>query len=165
MVNDKDDCGQPIRNAEYKPNYGLVGCFDDGGYLFYNYGYYSDISMASYGFGGGYLNDGHFKEDRSNRRWVFASQYANKEIYIEYVSNGIDPTAAAMVDDIISKAIKYYILWRNKNADKTASGYDKQTAKMEYLDEERKAFRRVCPITPDKLITLWRDTLKQTPKG
>lgn len=172
MVNDTDDCGQPIRNAKYKPNYSPLGFAlggdedgDNGGFWFYNYGYYGDTSGAIYGFGGGAQEDGQFRVDRENRRFVFASHFANKDIYIEYVTNGIDPTAGSLVPMVIQKAVKYYILWRDANSDPSRGLGERETAKMEYYNEERWAARRVSPMTADKVIEIWRGRIMQTPNN
>ena len=167
MVNDVDDCGMPIKNAEYKPDYGVTGGVlgqGDLNYWWLNPSLATDTSGAIYGFGADTRNDGHFREDKENRRFLFDSRFAGKEVYIEYVTNGINPSGESFIEMVVAKAVKYYILWRSKVNDKTATSYDKQTAEREYYNEERKAFRRITPITPDKIISMWRATIKQTVK-
>lgn len=170
LTNDTDDCGLPIKNPEYRPNYSPLGLLlgdggDGNGFWFYNYGFYGDTSGAIYGFGAGVQGDGEFREDRNNRRFVFASRFANKLIHIEYVTNGIDPTKGSLVPVIIEKAIKYYILYRDAMNDPTRGLGERQMAKDEYYNQERLAFRRSGGLTPDKVIEIYREGLMQTPKN
>jgi len=173
LTNDTDDCGLPVKNAKYVPNYSILGFdqnsgideADSNGFWLNNWGTYADTSGAIYGFGAGVQGDGQFRIDSANRRFVFDSRYANKLIYIEYVTNGINPSGGSLVDEVIERAIKYYILWRDCENDPNRGLGEKQRAEDQYRNQERLAYRRTSDLTWDKIIQIFRSGVMQTPKN
>lgn len=153
--------GEEVNNSAYQPSYkSIVGgvstayCYD----LIYN------PSGSIYGFGnGGYLNDGQFRVDAANRRFQFSSDYADTEVYLEYVGTGLHPTAATVVDGNTSKTIKRYIRWQAIETSRTASLGEKQRAEQQYWNENYTASKRAV-VSLDKILGIAREAYKTTPK-
>lgn len=152
--------GVVVNNAPYEPSFGFP--VSDGAAYFYDL-LYSDTGSIN-GFGnGGYLNDGEFRVDTTNRRFQFSSDYADTEVYLEYVGTGLHPTAATVVDGNTSKTIKRYIRWQAIETSRTASMAEKQRAEQQYWNENLTATKRAT-VNLDKILGIAREAYKTSPK-
>jgi hypothetical protein len=157
-----DDCGQPVNNSPYQPNFssstagGLIGA--------YSYALMYNDTGSIYGFGnGGYLNDGQFRIDSANRRFQFSSEWTNKTVYLEYVGTGFNPTGQTVVDENARKCIKLYIRWQAAETSKTASLGEKVRSEQQYWNENYTASKRSV-VNLDKILGIAREAYKTTPK-
>lgn len=164
MLNHKTDCGVEQNNAQYKSAtyIDLSRQAEESvkGYLFYGYG----TSGAIYGYGNGTQGDGQFRVDKSRREFQFSSQYASKDIVLEYVSSGLNPSGQSYIEESIRKAVKEYIFWWKTERDRSASGGEKDRAKYLYDMAARTAQRRNS-INLDTIIAIIRKSYMQTPRG
>jgi hypothetical protein len=168
LAHGNDECGEPVNNSPYTPNYaspvaGGIGTVFNNAYLFFNMTY--DTSTSIYGFGnGGYLNDGQFRVDSANRRFQFSSDWTGKNIYLEYVGTGLNPTGQTVVDENTRKCIKLYIRWQALETNKTASMAEKMRAEQQYWNENYVASKRILNINLDKILGIAREGYKTTNK-
>lgn len=155
--------GAEVNNSPYQPNFGgPLNSALQNAYSLYNLNYNNSGSI--YGFGnGGYLNDGQFRIDAANRRFQFSSDWASKEVYLEYVGTGLHPTAATVVDGNTSKSIRLYIRWQALEVSRTASLGEKQRAEQQYWNENLTATKRSV-VNLDKILGISREAYKTTPK-
>lgn len=164
MLNHKVDCGVEQNNEKYraKTYYDIakenVELLD--GYFFYGY----NSSGAIYGYGNGVQGDGQFRENKERREFQFSSQYASKDIVLEYVSTGLNPSGQSYIEESIRKAVKEYIFWWKTERDRTASGGEKDRAKYLYDQAARTAQRRNM-ISIDTIQAILRKGYSQTPRG
>lgn len=160
MLNHKTDCGVEQNNGKYKaktPN-NLLPYAEDGHY-FNGYGL-----STIYGYGNGVQGDGQFREDKSRREFQFSSQYASKDIVLEYVSTGLNPSGQTYVEETIRKAVKEYIFWWKTERDRAASGGEKDRAKYLYDMAARVANRRNS-LSLDTIQAVLRKSYTQTARG
>lgn len=171
LAHSLDDCGQPVNNSPYVPNYiqpngissAISGVAGLNGYPYFNLSY-ADTSGAIYGYGnGGYLNDGQFRIDQANRRFQFSSEWTSKTIYLEYVGTGFNPTGATVVDENARKTIKLYIRWQAIETSKNEPMIAKQRAEQQYWQENLTATKRIS-VNLDKILGIAREAYKTTPK-
>ncbi len=166
LVHSLDSNGDPINNPPYTPNYtGSTSSIISGTVIGNGYYYYDVSNTGIYGFGnGGYLNDGQFRVDLANRRFQFSSDWTNKTIYLEYVSTGLNPTAATVVDGNASKTIKRYIRWQAIETSRTSSMAEKMRAEEQYWNENLTASKRTLDVSIDKILGIAREGYKTSPK-
>lgn len=154
--------GEEVNNSQYQPSF--ITPVSDGMNTAYGYGVLYNPSGSIYGFGnGGYLNDGQFRIDAANRRFQFSSDYADTEVYLEYIGTGLHPTAATVVDGNTSKTIKRYIRWQAIETSRTASLGEKQRAEQQYWSENYTASKRAV-VNLDKILGIGREAYKTTNK-
>lgn len=168
LYHNVDSSGNPINNKEYKPEYllglgvpfagGYGGFGSGGGY----YSYHADTSMAIYGYGNGYKNNGHFTVDLANKSMLFNSELSGKTIFFEYVTTGLNPSGDTLVSITARLAMKHYIRWQRALNNNTIPAVTKQMYKDEYYNEQRLVMRRGFDIT--SIVNVIRDSFKLTPK-
>lgn len=157
-----EEDGVEVNNSPYEPSFSTP--ISNGVNTAYSYGVLYNPSGSIYGFGnGGYLNDGQFRIDAVNRRFQFSSDYADTEVYLEYVGTGLHPTAATVVDGNTSLTIKRYIRWQAIETSRTASMGEKQRAEQQYWSENYTASKRAV-VSLDKILGIAREAYKTTNK-
>jgi hypothetical protein len=156
------ECGQEQPNSAYHPSY-EINTEDERAALFgYWFGGYS--SGAIFGYGQGVQGDGQFRVDLDKREFRFSSQYANRDIILEYVSSGINPSGETLVEESARQAIIEYIHWLRKERSDKYSLSDKDRSKFLYDEALRKVQRRALPDI-DTIVASVRKGYKQTPKA
>lgn len=159
------ECGVEIANPRYKtsPNLDVNVNWEalDG---YYFYGFYGYDGRAIYGYGNGTQGDGEFKVNKDRREFQFSSQYASKDVILEYVSSGLNPSGQTYVEESIRKAVKEYIFWMNTERSRTSSGFDKQRAEQLYNAAARIAARRNF-ISIDTIEAIMRKSYTQTARS
>lgn len=163
-----NDCGEPVGNEPYQADYSVGNDYYAAympGYWFFNYYNNGLLSGSLYGYGNGRASEGNFKVDKANRRFIFTPELRGQTILIEYITNGVDPSGASMVDEISKKAVKWYIIWRHRDMHRKYHNYEVQGAKQNYYNELRMVARRNLDITPEKILAITREAYKQSPKN
>ena len=164
MLNHQTDCGIEQNNEKYKAATYLDIARENNesidGYYFYGFG----SSGAIYGYGNGTQGDGQFRVDKSRREFQFSSQYASKDIVLEYVSTGLNPSGQSYIEESIRKAVKEYIFWWKTERDRAAGGGEKDRAKYLYDQAARVAQRRNL-IDLDTIQAILRKAYMPTPRG
>lgn len=130
-------------------------------YYFWNLSKYGEDKGELFGLTTKYNGIGYFKFNSERQEIQFnASIAADTTIYLEYISDGYDPTTATVVNVYAAKLIKAYIhLCRHKYA-KSSTGQDKKMAEDDYYREFRKVQSRLQPITVADVLECARDGYK-----
>lgn len=151
IAHDVDECGNPVD----KPT---TSFFDGsslnsyyGGYYFRNY-YGSTI----FGYGGTCNNPGYCRLDKARNQLVFSSEVDKTDVYLEYITDGVNPDGESMVQKYCEQAVKYYILWRRKESSGRFPATEKQRAEDQYYNELRKARARLTAFSLDDFIAATR---------
>jgi len=164
----KKECGEDVLNDKYHPSYDN-GVYDNSrsiaedGVWFYGYGY-GNSSGAIYGYGNGVQGDGQVSVNKEMREFQFSSDYASKDVVLEYVSSGLNPSGQSYVEESIRKAVKEYIFWMRTERDRSASGSEKDRAKYLYDMAFRTASRRNS-MDIDTIMAIVRKSYSQAPKA
>lgn len=138
-----DDCG----NEEMKPSVQQdTALYYANGYVFYNYNGHNVLSHGNCGISGNY------RFDVERGRIVFGPEVPTTDIYLEYISNGVNPNGESSVNEFVAKTIKLYILWmRKENSDKYSLGI-KERARSLYYNEHRVMQQRINSFEPKEFI-------------
>lgn len=104
---------------------------------------------------------GYFKMNPQRREIQFSPRVpAGTTIYLEYISDGYDPTTATVVNVYAAKLIKLYIHMSRHKYAKSSTGQDKKMAEDDYYREFRKVQSRLQPITVPDVLECARDGYK-----
>lgn len=165
ILNHVKDCGVDQNNPKYKSSTGIDLNIEneDSIWLFNNFWGIGNSSGAIYGYGNGVQGDGEFRVNKDMREFQFNSQYADKDIVLEYVSTGLNPSGQSYVEESIRKAVKEYIFWMNTERNIAKGGAEKQRAKDLYDMAARVANRRNF-MSLDTIEAIVRKSYMQTPK-
>lgn len=127
LLNDVDDCGNPIANLpqapfDEKPN--GINFNNYGGYWFNNFTNNSSGTASNgrlFGFGGGIPSRGLYRIDRERRQIRFDDSVTTTNIYLEYISDGFHPTDATYVNPLCFEYLRTAIHFRRVDGDDNAS--------------------------------------------
>jgi hypothetical protein len=96
---------------------------------------------------------GYYKFNPERKEIQFSpSVDSSTPIYLEYISDGIDPCEKTMVNIYAAKLIKLYIHWQRNEFAKSANGMEKERAKEMYNRELFKVQARLNAITVDEVL-------------
>lgn len=160
-----DACGNETRphiaGDERHPERGLNGGL--WGYTYFNY-YQDGVIGNLFGIGGGYNIYGHFKNDKTNNRFVFASDAHETQIVIEYITNGVSDKGKTMVDELAKMAVIAFI--RVENAKARGKESDSTILRMtrEFEAEKRTLMKRQWSFTLPEFSEMWSKGFYQAPK-
>lgn len=158
-------CAQELPNQNY---YSRSDAFQDReeGYWFLNIWSNGQFYDRAYGYGNGdEHNQGQFREDQVNRRFLFSTEWINREVIIEYITTGINECNKSFVPEIAREYLKTYIKYKFilHKPDRTLG--EKQMWKMLTEEEGLKVSRRMTAIDIDKILALTRNAYMGTPKN
>lgn len=155
------ECGEAQPNGKYYTSYDSIGEDIDlnNGYLFGGHS-----SGAIYGYGQGKQGDGQFRLDNNKREFIFGSEYIGKQIIIEYIASGLNPTGETLVEETGRECVIEYIHWMNKERSKMSPMIEKQRGEMRYREAVIKSMKRNMGSV-DSLVAIIRKGYKQTPKA
>jgi hypothetical protein len=117
-------------------------------YFTHTFSNYTDPSGSTgeiRGYGYGHNGVGYFRMDKNCIR--FSSEITAEFVYLEYLSNGFDPSTETLVNEHAYKIILEYIRWqegRHKYGDASAEA---QYRKQEYLNEIDKSMKRTSDLS------------------
>ena len=104
---------------------------------------------------------GYWKMNPERREIQFSPHVnANTTIYLEYISDGINPCENTVVNIYAAKLIKLYIHWQRHSFAKSSTHADKREAKDNYWNEFYKVQNRIQKITAADVLEVARDGYK-----
>ena len=104
---------------------------------------------------------GYWKMNPERREIQFSPHVnANTTIYLEYISDGINPCEKTVVNIYAAKLIKLYIHWQRHSFAKSSTHADKREAKDNYWNEFYKVQNRIQKITAADVLEVARDGYK-----
>ncbi len=128
-----DECGNPTAKPTHKlANIAPTDLLNYGGYWFYNYN-----GNSTYGYGGACHNIGYYRINRERRQIEFSSEVNTNEVYLEYISNGVNPNGGSVVNEYAAKLVKMYVQWMHKEHSNKFHTHDKERARSLYYNELR----------------------------
>lgn len=130
-------------------------------YYFYNHTKFGEDTGELYGLTTKFNGIGYYKFNPERREIQFdAAINADTTIYLEYISDGYNPTEATVVNVQAAKLVKSYIhMCRHKYA-KSSTGQDKKMSEDDYYREFRRVQDRLQPITVADVLECARDGYK-----
>jgi hypothetical protein len=106
LASHTDECGNPLRTLG-----SICDHEDAGGYWYNNYQQGSNVGRI-FGYGGGQSHVGTFTVDREFDRITFSSELALDYVYMEYITNGINPNGNTYVHALYEFPLIAYIIWK-----------------------------------------------------
>lgn len=104
---------------------------------------------------------GYYKFNKERREIQFSpSVDGNQKIYLEYISDGINPNEKTTVNIYAAKLIKLYIHWMRHEFSKSSNGMEKERAKDMYNRELFKVQSRLNPLTVAEILDCARDAYR-----
>lgn len=101
---------------------------------------------------------GYFRFNSERREIQFSPAVdGDTDIYLEYISDGFNPTEQTMVNIYAAKLIKLYIHWMRHEFAKSSNGMEKERAKDMYVKELYKVQGRMSNITVADVLEAARD--------
>lgn len=157
-----DICGNEQPNSGYPD----IDNRDKDGYYFFNANINNRFYDTYYGFGnGGEHNQGQFDLDVANKRFQFSSEWANREIILEYITTGISINSETIVSEKYRKMVKSYIKYQYALHNSNFTGNDKITFERIYETEKMVAMRRRIDFGVDEVLAMSRASYMGVPKG
>jgi hypothetical protein len=146
-----DECGNPIAQPTHLHADAVTDLTHYGGYWFYNY-----HGHQTYGYGGACHNIGYYRINRERRQIQFSSEVNTQEIYLEYMTNGVNTSGESVVNAYAAKLIKLYILWMRKEHSNQFHTYEKERARTLYYNELRMVRARLSNFDVQDFIEATR---------
>lgn len=107
---------------------------------------------------------GYYRVNKERNEIQFSPNIdGNTKIYLEYISDGFDPTVKTVVNIYAAKLIKLYIHWQRTKYSTSATVMAKREAKDDYFAEYGKVQNRLNPITVADVLECARDAYRLTP--
>ncbi len=101
---------------------------------------------------------GYFKWNSERREFQFNQNInGGTKIYLEYISNGINPCEATVVTPYAKKLLKLYAHWMNAKHAKSTPLWQIREAKADYWNEHFKVQSRIQKITVEDVLDCARD--------
>lgn len=113
-----------------------------------------------------YNHRGYFDVDWRNRVINFKQTVPEgSKVYIEYITDGINPTGYTVVHPYAHKCLQNYIHWQRKEHDDRKSLGEKQRAEIIYRNSLQEVLVRQLNITIEDIKGALRSGNRQTIKG
>lgn len=107
---------------------------------------------------------GYYKFNPQRREIQFApSIKSDTEVYLEYISDGIEPCTKTVVNTMAAKLLKLYGHWQRVKYAKSSNMAQIQMMKKDYEVEYNKVQDRLCKITVEDVLDCARDGYRLTP--
>lgn len=104
---------------------------------------------------------GYYKFNKERREIQFSPHInGDTTVYLEYISDGIDPCEKTVVNVYAAKLIKLYIHWQRHFFAKSSTRSDKDLAEKTYYNEFNRVRSRMEPITIADVLEVARDGYK-----
>lgn len=104
---------------------------------------------------------GYYKFNKERREIQFSPHInGDTTVYLEYISDGIDPCEKTVVNVYAAKLIKLYIHWQRHSFAKSSTHADKNLAEKTYWNEFNRVRSRMEPITIADVLEVARDGYK-----
>jgi hypothetical protein len=107
---------------------------------------------------------GYYKFNPQRREIQFApSIKSDTVVYLEYISDGIDPCEQTVVNLMAAKLIKLYIHWQRVKFAKSSNLGQIEMAKRDYQTEYGRVQDRLCKITVEDVLECARNGYRLAP--
>lgn len=107
---------------------------------------------------------GYYKFNPQRREIQFApSIKSDTVVYLEYISDGIDPCAKTVVNVYAAKLLKLYIHWQRVKFARSSSMAEKEMARRDYYVEHGVVQSRLSPVTVEDVLEASRNGYRLTP--
>lgn len=104
---------------------------------------------------------GYYKINSERREIQFSPHVkGDTTIYLEYISDGINPCEKTVVNIYAAKLLKLYAHWQRHTFAKSSTGLEKREAKDNYWNEFYKVQNRIQKITAADVLEVARDGYK-----
>lgn len=104
---------------------------------------------------------GYYKMNPERREIQFSPHVnSGTTIYLEYISDGINPCEKTVVNVYAAKLIELYIHWQRHSFAKSSTHADKKEAKDNYWNQFYKVQNRIQKITAADVLEVARDGYK-----
>lgn len=101
---------------------------------------------------------GYYKWNSERREFQFSPAIdGDTKVYMEYISDGINPCEATVVHLYIARLIKLYIHWQRLKYAKSSPLWQIREAKSDYYTEFNKVQGRINKITVEDVLECARD--------
>jgi hypothetical protein len=109
-------------------------------------------------------SDGYYKINRERRETQFNPAIAiDTKIYLEYISDGIDPCQQTVVNIYAATLLKLYIHWQRHEFSRSSNGMEKERSKRQYWDEYSRVQSRLNPLTVADILEVARESYHMAP--
>lgn len=122
------------------------------------------VNYGSYGVGGGFNNEGHFRVDERMQRFVFDSEFTHSQVVLEYFTNGINCDGQTMVHEFAADVIEEYVRFQYARMDRTTRMGQLQLQKEMYRSARRKYKQRKLAPTLKEVLDTVRSATYLAPK-
>lgn len=146
-----DACGNPLGSASVEALCGCDSEFPAGGFWFNNYAHGQQVGRI-FGYGGGRNKIGTYVLDQENDRIAFDSNMPYQWVYMEYQTNGINPSGQTYVHAMYEFCLITYIIWH-------------LTKNPERQKKENEYFRELKDLRKLKLDFTYKEYLLSTRKS
>lgn len=116
------------------------------------YNDYGEYAGGDYGYGAGPIRNGFRINDG---RIYFNSDVNTTVVYLEYISNGFNPSEQSLVPETCEDAIRMYIKWKEASFSSNKGGPAGREAmgwQQQYRNAVRLAKARLSPITTEGVL-------------
>ncbi|MGC3945362.1 MAG: hypothetical protein QM762_12750 [Chryseolinea sp.] len=163
---DKDSKGVPQENKSGGcPDLADAGCSGDD-IIFYSDDFFSTGYGHYYGTACNYNHAGYFSVDWRNRVFNFRNTVNNvSKIYLEYITDGLNPTGKTVIHPYAFKAVQDFIHWKRKEYDDRFSESERDRAQKLYENEVEKVLMRNLTLSIEDIQEALRSGYRQTIKN
>ncbi len=104
---------------------------------------------------------GYYKINTERREIQFSPAVdGNTLIYLEYISDGVNPCEKTVVNVYAASLIRQFIHWQRLQYSKSANQAQIERARKEYYNEYSKVQSRLCKITVDDVLECARNSYR-----
>lgn len=165
-IYDKDEnCTPQAHDMGSCPDLAEAGCSDT------TLNFFTDEIFRTggghyYGSACNYNYRGYFDVDWRNRVFNFKKTVSQAStIYIEYITDGLNPTGKTVIHPYAFRAVQDFIHWKRKEYDDRFNEAERERAKRVYEDETEKVLMRNFTLSIQDIQEALRSGYRQTIKN
>lgn len=133
------------------------------------YGFYDNYGVSMdklFGVALQYNYLGYFSEDEYSRVFNFKDLVQGfSEVYLEYITDGIDPTGYTVIPPYAFMVVKNYVHWKRKLYDSKFGDGERREAERIYNNSKDDYIDRILDLTIDDIKEGLRAGYRMTPKN
>ncbi len=130
-------------------------------YYFYNWNSRGEDPGQLYGLTVKGNGVGYFKMNPERREIQFSPRVkGDTSIYLEYISDGINPSEKTVVNIYAAKLLKLYAHWQRHKYSKSSNQAEKKEAKDDYWNEYYKVQNRIQKVSAADVLEVMRDSYR-----
>lgn len=165
LINTTDDDGDETTNiSANEVDFGYDDYYEHQGEW---YGLYFNARGENLGrnFGNGGSTGGQFVIKKDREQIQFTSDINCDNIYLEYITDGINPSGGTLVHKYAQSTIEAFIHWQVAKFKFGAASNEAQALKQEHYNQLRIYKARVNPLTPSILIDIANGSYRRSNKN